>query len=107
MSQTKIVKRIEEICQEFDSRLEAGVGVPIARLELAKALAEAESTQAWIPVTERLPEERGYYLTAGAYLNNVKWVDRLYFDDDQEWYSGQSLRRSTTHWQLLPPPPEQ
>lgn len=41
MNQSKIIKRIDEICKEFDNRV-AIVGIPIARLELAKALAMAE-----------------------------------------------------------------
>ena len=38
---TKIVKRIESICHEFDARAES-LGVAFARLELAKALAKSE-----------------------------------------------------------------
>lgn len=41
-SQTPIVKRIDSICAEFDARI-VEVGVPFARAELAKALAEEES----------------------------------------------------------------
>lgn len=44
-NQSKIVRRIEEICMEFDARLK-DVGPAIARLELAKALAEAEAANA-------------------------------------------------------------
>uniref|UniRef100_A0A6M3K9D9 Uncharacterized protein n=1 Tax=viral metagenome TaxID=1070528 RepID=A0A6M3K9D9_9ZZZZ len=44
MTQSDIVKRIESICYEFDSRVEA-VGLAVARLELAKALAECEEVQ--------------------------------------------------------------
>jgi hypothetical protein len=44
MDQHKVVTRIEEICKEFDARVEV-VGLAIARLELAKALAEAEAAQ--------------------------------------------------------------
>ena len=44
MSQSDTVKRIEEICKEFDSRVPV-VGLAIARLELAKALAESEAAQ--------------------------------------------------------------
>ena len=40
--QSEIVKRIEQIWNEFDARMEL-VGWVIARLELAKALAETES----------------------------------------------------------------
>lgn len=41
---TEIMKRIKEICDEFDARAEQ-VGIAIARLELAKALAESEANQ--------------------------------------------------------------
>ena len=44
MSQPDIIKRIEEICNELDDRV-TKVGLTIARLELAKAFAEAESAQ--------------------------------------------------------------
>jgi translation initiation factor IF-3 len=49
MQQT--IQRIEEICQEFDSRLPE-VGLAIARLELAKALAEAEKASPDVVVIE-------------------------------------------------------
>ena len=41
MTQSEIVKRIEEICGEFDGRV-AKVGLAVARLELAKVVAEGE-----------------------------------------------------------------
>jgi len=41
MSQAKKTKRIDEICREFDARV-IDVGLPVARLELATALAETE-----------------------------------------------------------------
>lgn len=44
MTQSEFVKRIEEICIEHDARVEK-VGWAIARLELAKALAECENAQ--------------------------------------------------------------
>ncbi len=42
--QTDMIKRIESICGEFDSRMEE-VGISMARLELAKALASCEASQ--------------------------------------------------------------
>lgn len=41
-NQSKIVKRIESICAEADHRFDA-VGWLVARLEMAKALAESEN----------------------------------------------------------------
>lgn len=40
-AQSETIKRIEEVCNEFDERMKS-VGVAIARLELAKALVESE-----------------------------------------------------------------
>jgi len=45
MSQTSIIQRVNEICQEFDDRVKE-VGLKVARLELAAALAEAEEMAA-------------------------------------------------------------
>ena len=44
MNQSHIVKRIQSICEEFDARV-LQVGLAIARLELAKALAECEANE--------------------------------------------------------------
>jgi hypothetical protein len=44
MSQSDIVKRIEEICREFDARV-IDVGLQIARAEISKALAENEASK--------------------------------------------------------------
>lgn len=41
-NQSSIVKRIKEICDEFDDRVNS-VGLSFARAELAKALAETEA----------------------------------------------------------------
>jgi len=43
-AQSEIAKRIESICNEFDSRV-IDVGLSFARLELAKVLAETEASQ--------------------------------------------------------------
>jgi len=42
--QTEIIKRIEEICDKFDIRV-TEVGMPLARIELAKAFAECEASK--------------------------------------------------------------
>lgn len=42
MKQSETVKRIQSICEEFDSRV-LQVGLAVARLELAKALADREA----------------------------------------------------------------
>ena len=52
MSQSQIIKRMEEICNEFDAH-SRDIGVPIARLGLAKALAE---TEARLSAYERLEQ---------------------------------------------------
>lgn len=41
-SQSRIIKRTKEICDEFDARVNT-VGISFARLEIAKVLAETEA----------------------------------------------------------------
>lgn len=77
-------------------------GISVYLDELTALRAE----NAWIPVTERLPKDRGYYLAVvRSYLGDAEWVQGLYYDGSQDWYSSQNLRRSPTHWRPLPAPP--
>ena len=55
MNQSKVIARIEEICNEFDERVKV-VGLVIARLELAKALAESEVAQQSVQATAETDE---------------------------------------------------
>lgn len=71
MSQSDVVKRIEEICKEFDARV-IEVGLPIARLELAKALAEREAAQPTLApdaANRRCPECRSLLEVSSVYCD--------------------------------------
>jgi len=55
----------------------------------------------WIPVTERLPESAGKYMTfSGTYGVCQLWFEGRVFDD-----CGDTIR-DVTHWRPLPKPPE-
>jgi len=119
MEQTKIIERIAEICREFDGRVE-DVGITFARVELAKALAEAEAENArltaeaaWIPVTERLPENETSdigeeYIVLLRYPYEISIAASFVGGD---WYTGHvgcSTRWTdkVTHWRPLPVHPD-
>lgn len=86
-----------------------------ANAEIAR-LTEAER---WIPVSERLPEERGYYLavvhrTAPDELGGnetririMQWMgeDWRYAYHVPEWIN-REITDTVTHWMPLPEPPE-
>ena len=61
--------------------------------------AVAERTR-WIPVTERLPEEDGYYLVC-CQPYKAQWVTMQHYSPDSA-FSG-----SVTYWMPLPEPPEE
>lgn len=89
----------------------------------------AKSKQQWIPVTERLPEEEGKYLTVFTintipprpvievccYAKDLYKVDKYDFQDkkrkpgfyqyDSEW--GFFEMSDITHWMPLPEPPKE
>ena len=53
----------------------------------------------WIPVTERLPEERGFYLTARKRDVFVEQWNGV-------WFSERCHLTQPTHWMPLPEPPK-
>lgn len=60
---------------------------------------------AWIKITDRLPEYTGEYLV--AYTNNSKHVGVAYFTDlDNTFYHKWTKNpfKTVTHWQPLIPP---
>ena len=83
------------------------------------------TVQKWIPVTERLPEENGYYLVAKKIFNNSIMQEVLSFAKDGRkvdkydfhrgwknvWYCydsewGHLTVDNVTHWMPLPEPPK-
>ena len=67
----------------------------------------------WIPVTERLPEKSGNYLTAfgdgtalstNIFMHPDDWLteEGHTINPNGKWYYGE-----VTHWQELPEPPEE
>jgi hypothetical protein len=70
-----------------------------------KELAELEKATAWIPVTERLPEEDVEVWC--AYKSNVFTA---YFKDGSWWVEindEDECEINVTHWMPLPQPPEE
>lgn len=64
----------------------------------------------WIPVSERLPEEKGCYLVSVNHWLDGKPVTREAIWNGADWLSGEKRREITpraTHWQPLPEPPEE
>lgn len=62
----------------------------------------------WIPVSERLPENTGRYLTANISADDEKCVFDLWFDCG-EWYIDENddeFIYKVTHWMPLPEPPK-
>lgn len=75
-------------------------GVVISKMET--------TTQRWIPVTERLPEEGGRYLCyvksfafKGAFYTTILHYDKYGFVE------GNIYTDDVTHWMPLPPDPEE
>ena len=54
----------------------------------------------WIPVTERLPEEKGFYLTARKRDVFVEQWNGV-------WFSERCHLAQPTHWMPLPQPPKE
>ena len=71
-------------------------------------IANGVTVQKWIPVSERLPENAGRYLTAIIRANDERDVFDLWFDCG-EWYIDENddeFIHKVTHWMPLPEPPK-
>lgn len=62
----------------------------------------------WIPVTERLPEKNGYYLT---YVKSALYFDSYYQNllrfIDGDFIEDHVVIHRVTHWMPLPAPPKE
>lgn len=80
-------------------------------LEYAENLpaADVEPVRRWTPVSEKMPEERGFYLVAVKHWRDGKPVPREAFWNEADWLSREKRMEITprvTHWMSLPEPPE-
>lgn len=81
----------------------------IVELEIGIGKTPGMTVQQWIPVTERLPENTGRYLTGNIRANDEKCVFDLWFDCG-EWYIDENddeFIYKVTHWMPLPEPPKE
>ena len=60
----------------------------------------------WVPVSERLPEENGYYLITVKELNYGEHVTMSFFDkyDMRGWQHVHMVNKKVTAWKSLPEP---
>lgn len=68
-----------------------------------KPQTNAEVVREWIPVTERLPKEEGYYLVAHQRSGCV--AERFYYRDCPDLFV-EVTGDPVTHWMPLPEPPK-
>lgn len=67
-------------------------------------LANGVVVREWIPVTERLPKEQGYYLVAHQRSRCV--AERFYYRDCPDLFV-KVAGDPVTHWMPLPEPPKE
>ena len=65
-------------------------------------IANGVTVQKWIPVTERLPEEDGYYL---VYCGEYDGICVIYYENLVTKGKWMCKWKEVTHWMPLPEPP--
>lgn len=104
------MENLQDTINYFKRKLSKPLGdgrrkVYTAAMEAMERLAEYENINTWIPVSDRLPEETGYYLvTLKRKLPNEDYSDRvvlLYSKYDKSFMSYNNL---ITAWQPIPEP---
>ena len=92
-------QQISQIMEQIADRLIAN-GVVISKNET--------TTQRWIPVTERLPEDSGMYIVTAndGHAHRVTFV--IWQKRNKIWnLTGARSYWRVTHWMPLPEPPEE
>ncbi len=75
-------------------------------VKLRKRIAELEEKQRWIPVSERLPEAKGHYMTVVVDgFDDSRSVDTLRYFGDGDWFTWSDWY-VVTHWKEKPELPE-
>ena len=72
---------------------------------LRKRIAELESAQRWVPVSERLPDNWESVLTIDISKSTRDMVTAFYNPETSLWSTHFSCDLWVTHWMPLPEPP--
>jgi len=94
MDYTDLVKHLREHWGEYSN-------------EAADAIEELQAAQEWIPVTERLPEYGGSYITAFSKGEVGHNLYMTFADGSGKWYQNSEDTGEVTHWMPLPEPPKE
>ena len=89
--------------------IDMGMAIELARgiLDVRKLLAHIKDLESqiprWIPVEERLPEEKA--IVTACIKNRRVFPDVFYIEGC--WYSAKGIVEGVTHWMPLPKGPEE
>lgn len=61
----------------------------------------------WIPVTERLPEQNGWYLVYTKNKGDIARRTNKAHYDNHRWHGNGGRWDNVTHWMPLPEPPKE
>ena len=96
------------ICKYCGMELSEGIphGLRECHLRAVARIAELEAERRWIPVSERLPLDDGYYWTMDIFKQEQKYKFSQGKWRDQSGMLVEFSATHVTHWMPLPEPPE-
>ena len=109
--------KAENICNDNDDCQRCTIADPYGNCKIGyiadHLIANGVTVQQWIPVTERLPEEDGWYLVYTTPNREHKSINKARFCKGFEWdnftprWCGAGGHwANVTHWMPLPEPPK-
>lgn len=93
----RLTARIAELEQYLSNKETEYTDLWDDALAFQARIAELENKQRWVPVSERLPEESGWYRVGAINVYYEGYTDEVYFDADKNKLGWQSTVRDKVY----------
>ena len=81
--------------------------IVIENIRLRDENARLKEERRWIPVSERLPEDRSWAIVKTTDFTEPLAVLAQYCNGNWWWFEWRELQLTVTHWMPLPEPPQE
>lgn len=102
MTLEKVIKYVEAVAEEQEKEAKEWHKIQVSRqlAEWLKELKQLKEQTRWIPVSEKLPKEKGLYLVSVKNDHERRYSKTCWYEGRNNWFA----RQDVLAWQPLPQP---